>query len=51
MGYDIDGMIEVEVTDCTSGRDLGSFEVDRTSNMSSDEVTTKTAELRKVAIF
>ena len=36
--YDIDQTVFVEVTDLTNGEHLGSFEVDRTANMSSAEL-------------
>lgn len=51
IGYDIDGMIEVSVYDVTAERELGRFEIDRESNMNSDDVRRSAVALQQEVIL
>ncbi|WP_406340241.1 Hsp70 family protein [Streptomyces sp. NBC_00648] len=48
--YDRDAILHVEVKDLTSGKQLGEFEINRTSNLDEGEIRRMTAELRQTGI-
>lgn len=48
--YDADQTIYIEVIDKVSNQSLGTFEIDRTSNLSDEDVTNATALVRKMLV-
>lgn len=48
--YDIDQTVFVELTDLTSGRSLGTFEVDRLANLSDDELQRAAARVSALSV-
>lgn len=48
--YDPDQTIQVEVTDMTSGRSLGAFEVERVANLSDEQVARATSVIGRATV-
>ncbi|PRZ13256.1 hypothetical protein CLV36_10965 [Laceyella sediminis] len=48
--YDSDGIIHISVIDSTAGTLLGELNIERTSNLTEDEVRAKQRRVEKMAI-
>lgn len=48
--YDIDQIIRIEIVDCTTGRSVGTFDIDNTANMSSQAVNTSSQRIRAIQV-